>query len=145
MKGKAAPYLTVVSLESLSDFHLRELRSVMESHSAYYLDNPLGPDTVLTKSSFAAYRDQKPVGCVCLSKGADERELVMTVFFTSEKSPTVPMTLLRASSEAVMKHCPAAALIKIPILTESAEKLFRTLTGIDAGSCETSYFAVLEI
>jgi GNAT superfamily N-acetyltransferase len=145
MKRTPAPDMAVMPLESLSAFHLREIRLAMESYSANYLGKSLGPDTVLTKLSFAAYRGRKPVGCVCLSEGAKERELVMTVFFSSEKAPPVSMILLRAAAEAVMKSCPAVSAIKIPILTESAGKLLQALTCGAAGVCETRYTAVLEI
>jgi hypothetical protein len=106
MERTPAPGVTVLPLESLSAFHLREIRMAMESCGADYFGKPLGPDTVLTKLSFAAFRDRKPVGCVCLSEGAQAGELVLTVFFSSEKAPPVPMSLLRAAAEAVMKSCP---------------------------------------
>jgi N-acetylglutamate synthase-like GNAT family acetyltransferase len=145
MQRTPSPGVAVSPLESLSAFHLREIRLAMESCAADYFGKALGPDTVLTELSFAAFRDRRPVGCVCLSEGAREGELVMTVFFSIEKAPPVPMTLLRAAAEAVMKHRPAADSIKIPILTESAGKLLRALTHGAAGVCETRYSAVLEI
>jgi len=145
MKRMAAKDVSVMSLESLSPFHLREISSAMENQSADYLGKPLNPETVLKKLSFAAFRDNKPVGCVCLSEGAKEGELVMTVFFTSEKTLPVPMTLLRAAAEAVMKNRPAVSEIRIPVLTESAEKLLQALTGGAARVCGTMYSAVLVI
>lgn len=145
MKRTPSPGIKVMSLDTLSAFHLREISQAMESREANYFGKPIGPDTVLTRLSFADFRDNRPVGCVCLSKGNGEDELVMTVFFISESKLPVPMTLLRAAAESVMEHCPGVSVIKIPVLTGSAEQLLQALTGGVAKVSETMYSAVLEV
>jgi len=145
MRRTRAPGVTILPLESLTAYHLREISSVMDSYDADYFGKRLGPETVLTGLSFAAYQDNKPVGCVCLSEGAKDEELVMTSFFFTGKTLAIPMALLHAAAEAVLRNCTEVSEIKIPILNENAGKLLQALTGGAATVCETMYSAVLEV
>jgi hypothetical protein len=145
MQPHAMKGVSLLSLDALTDFHHRQISSVMDHSGTNYIEKPITAESVLTSLSFAAYRNHAPVGCVCLSAGAEENTLELSVFFLTEHTPEVLMNLLRCASEAVLKNGVTTGSIRIPVVTESAGKLVQALTGKSIALSERLVSASLEL
>jgi GNAT superfamily N-acetyltransferase len=127
MEVKGDGGYTILPFSKLSPVHIRELDAALSRDGANLTGLPLGSDAFFRDISFACYKNNEPLGCVCFS-GGGKGELILSVLYTAVPAAMPTAAALRAAAEVIIEKRPDDTVV-IPLIQESAVKLARHLMG----------------
>lgn len=137
--------MVIAPLSEISAYHLRQLNNVLDSRGANYLGVPVSKQSVIVDLSLVGYKDDAPVCCACFSQGATDKELILSVFYTDILNTAIPVSVLQEAASLLRKRFADDAVIRLPLVEQSAVKLAEALIGDVGTVCSTMLSAVFEM
>ena len=123
-------------IADLPPFHLHELNAELDRHKVNYIGAPISRETVILGFSTVMYRGKTPTGCLCISEGDSEKELIFSVLFINERDSSAIKGMFRNSALLMIKKNPPDLILKIPIVLESAGRMAKLILKDKAKICE---------
>lgn len=143
MKHTASSTDSVVPMEELTPIQVNKLYNILEKNNVNYLSRS-EIQKVHPKASYVIFdQKQNPKACSLIDV-QDEKDIGLVQFFTAEKTPASALAVLKATAKALLKLYPEDAILEIPVLTDSSERLVHKLLGDDLQS-ESMIQAVLPL
>ncbi|MCL2036787.1 MAG: GNAT family N-acetyltransferase [Oscillospiraceae bacterium] len=138
-KSVRNPEISYRFVAELTDYHMNMLNSDLDRNDANYTGAPVTWETVVPECSVVMYRENKPVGCLCVSDGipgGEDNEKFLSVLFIYEKSTAAILGMFRHAGEAALKKFSVETLLKIPVVSDSSMKMVKRLFGERAKVCQ---------
>lgn len=123
---------SLYSLESLSNYQIRQLVQKLEENNVDYLSYEEIEQAHPQASLVLMDEKEEPMLCAIFSV-TDDEHVTLSQFYTSYKSPSSTVKVLQAGARVLMEQFSEDAILEIPTLSTSSSKLVQRLLPVEQG------------
>lgn len=124
----------LLSLASLSNYHIRQLVQRLEEHNMDILTCE-EIEKAHPQASFVLMDEKEEPAACAIFTVAKNMHITLAQFFTVYKNPAPSLVALQSGAKVLLEQFPKEAVLEIPTLTESSSKLVQRLLPDSKAVC----------
>ena len=122
------------TLESLSNYHIRQLVQKLKEHNLDILTYEQIEKAHPQASFVLMDENEEPAACAIFTV-SENTHITLSQFFTKYKNPAPSMKMLQSGAKVLLEQFGGEAVLEIPTLTESSSRLVQRLLPDSKAVC----------